>query len=157
RPSRRSRRMPGALISQRTRARSPTGPIPGSAAIVRRPNTPIERTRGRRVRAALVRLVWVALILLGTALPARADDFATLVSALAVDSFADKEQAVLTLGKLGGGRAVPVLTALKDGLLRKTAGGRVLISSGPKLSDPVTGAEVSDMAADQLDRIRVNN
>jgi urea transport system permease protein len=47
--------------------------------------------------------------------------------------------------------------ALKDGLLRKTPDGRVLISSGPKLSDPVTGAEVSDMAAAQLDRIRVNN
>ena len=40
-----SRPTPGAPISPKTRARSPTGPIPGSAAIAPRPNTPIEARR----------------------------------------------------------------------------------------------------------------
>src|SRR6266568_9640363 len=43
RPRRRSRPMRGAPICPRTRARSPTGPTPGSAAIAPRPNI---RTEG---------------------------------------------------------------------------------------------------------------
>jgi urea transport system permease protein len=88
---------------------------------------------------------------------AYADDFANLVSALGTDSFSEKEQAVLALGKLGDGRAVTVLTALKDGRLAKTASGHVLIADAAKALDPLSGAEVSDVTADALDRIRVNN
>ena len=64
----------------------------------------------------LIRLAALVLLLLAASVPAAADDFATLVSALGADSFAEKEQAVMALGKLGEGRAVPVLTALRDGL-----------------------------------------
>src|SRR3984893_6150200 len=43
RPRKRSRRMPGARISPRTRARLPIGLIPGCAAIARKRNLRIER------------------------------------------------------------------------------------------------------------------
>jgi urea transport system permease protein len=105
----------------------------------------------------LVRFAALVLLLLAAAVPAFADDFAALVSALGADSFAEKEQAVVALGKLGEGRAVPVLTALRDGLLFRAPDGRVLISGTTKLTDAATGAEVADVAADGLDRIRVNN
>ena len=95
--------------------------------------------------------------LLAAALPARADEFAALVSALAADGFAEKQQAVVGLGKLGDGHAVAVLTALKDGRLIMAPDGRVLIAAPVKPIDPVTGDEVSDLAADGLERIRVNN
>jgi urea transport system permease protein len=99
----------------------------------------------------------IVLILLLAVLPARADEFATLLPALAGDSFAEKEQAVIALGKLGDERAVTVLTALKDGRLIKAPDGRVLVSDATKLTDPITGAGVSGVAADAAERIRVNN
>jgi len=55
----------------------------------------------RVVAASLLCLVFASLLQLGAALPALADEFATLVSALAADSFAEKERAVVALGKLG--------------------------------------------------------
>jgi urea transport system permease protein len=109
------------------------------------------------VNFCLPRLAALALILLTTVLPARADEFATLLPALAGGSFAEKEQAVIALGKLGDERAVMVLTALKDGRLIKAPDGRVLVSDATKLVDPITGAGVSGLAADTAERIRVNN
>jgi urea transport system permease protein len=104
-------------------------------------------------------LAWRAtiLILLAAALPARADEFPARVSALGADSFAEKEQAVNALGTLADGRAITVLTALNDGRLLKAPDGRVLVSEVAKLIDPLTGADVPDLKADALDRIRVNN
>src|SRR6516164_8231420 len=64
-----------------------------------------------------MRLVIAITLLLLAAQPARADEFATLVAALAGDSFADKERAVSALGKLGDRRGGAVLTALQDGHL----------------------------------------
>ncbi len=106
------------------------------------------------------RVLWLAglvLLFATTALPARAEDFATLVGALGGDSFAEKEQAVIALGKLGDGRAVAVLTALQDGRLLKAPDGRVLVAAAAKLIDPVSGADLPGVAADTLERIRVNN
>src|SRR5262245_48226864 len=114
--------MRGAPISPRIRAGLPTGAILGSAGTAPRPNTRIERTepdcaplaprpRGdRRVRAGFLRVAGLVMILLTVTLPAWADEFAVQVSALGADSFADKEQAVSALGKLGDGRAVSLLT-----------------------------------------------
>jgi urea transport system permease protein len=107
-----------------------------------------------------VHLAWLAVIsltLLAAAFPARADEFATLVSALGADSFVEKAQAITALGKLGDGRAVTVLTALNDGRLLKAPDGRVMVSDATKLIDPLTGADVPELKADALDRIRVNN
>jgi urea transport system permease protein len=105
----------------------------------------------------MARFTGVALILLAAALPARAAEFATLVSDLAADSFAAKERAVTALGKLGDGRAIEVLMALRDGRLLKAPDGRVLIADGARLTDPSTGADVPGVAVDALDRILVNN
>jgi urea transport system permease protein len=107
-----------------------------------------------------VRFEWLAaivLVLLSAVSPARADEFAALLSALSGESFAEKEQAVIALGKLGDERAVMVLTALKDGRLIKSPDGRILVSDATKLTDPITGAGVSGVAADVVERIRVNN
>jgi urea transport system permease protein len=98
----------------------------------------------------------IAVIILA-ATPAHADDFATLVAALSGDSFADKEQAAVALGKLGDERAIPILKALKDGRLLKAPDGRVLVADTAGLTDAATGAEVSDVAADAFDRVRINN
>ena len=109
------------------------------------------------MRVGVVGLAAILLFLLAAAPPAHADDFTTLVSALGADSFSEKEQAVIALGKLGDGRAILVLTALKDGRLLKAPDGRILIARGAKTIDPLSGTELSDVAADALDRIRVNN
>jgi urea transport system permease protein len=107
--------------------------------------------------ARAARATAIVLILLSAVLPARADEFATLIPALAGGSFAEKEQAVISLGKLGDERAVAVLTALKDGRLIKAPDGRVLVSDAAKVTDPITGAGVSGVAVDAAERIRVNN
>jgi urea transport system permease protein len=125
------------------------------------PPSPAMRERAssiaRRVRGLQLLFAGIVLIILAATPPAHADDFATLVSGLGADSFAEKEQAVIALGKLGDGRAILVLTALKDGRLLKAPDGRILIAGGAKAIDPLSGAELSDVAADALDRIRVNN
>ena len=82
-------------------------------------------------------------LILAAAPPALADDFAALVTALGGDSFAEKEQVVVALGKLGDARAIPVLTALRDGHLYKAPDGRLIA---------VEGAEAA-----AGERIRVNN
>jgi urea transport system permease protein len=109
------------------------------------------------VAAPAIARAAIVLILLSAVLPARADEFATLIPALAGGSFAEKEQAVISLGKLGDERAVAVLTALKDGGLIKAPDGRVLVSDAAKVTDPITGAGVSGVAVDAAERIRVNN
>jgi urea transport system permease protein len=109
------------------------------------------------VTARVSALAGILFFLLAAALPARADEYATLVSALAADNFTDKEKAVIALGKFGDKRATTVLAALRDGRLLKAPDGRVLVSDGTKLLDPLTGADVPKLVADALDRIRVNN
>src|SRR5260370_8204178 len=47
--------------------------------------------------------------------------------------------------------------ALKDVRLAKAPDGRLLVSDGTKLTDPITGAGGSGGAADAAERIRVNN
>jgi urea transport system permease protein len=114
-----------------------------------------------RVRAAAIARAALAaavvFILVSVVLPARADEFTTLLSGLVGDSFTEKENTVAALGKLGDGRALAVLTALKDGRLIKTTDGHVLVSDATSLINPITGTDVSDVAADTADRIRVNN
>jgi urea transport system permease protein len=109
----------------------------------------------------LLRFALLALILLIAALPARAEDLAAIVAGLGGASFADKEKAIVALGKLGDPRAVPILQALGDDRLRKAPDGRiVIIAAGretTRLSDAATGQELPDLAPDSLDRIIVNN
>src|SRR6516164_1980999 len=150
--------LPVSLRRQYPHPPSPSGWVPPSPALRERGPSAARRVRKPRLATVgLVRFAALVLLLLAAAVRAFADDFATLVSALGADSFAEKEQAVVALGKLGEGRAVPVLTALRDGLLLRAPDGRVLIGGTTKLTDAATGVEVADVAADGLDRIRVNN
>jgi urea transport system permease protein len=135
----------------------PPSPTATSAMVPPLPHAGEGPQRRERVTGRFGRLTLVLFVLLAAALPARGDEFASLVSALAADGFAAKERAVAALGKLGDGRAVAVLTALRDGRMLKAPDGRVLHSDGPRLIDPVTGADIPGIAADALDRIVVNN
>ena len=72
-----------------------------------------------------------------------------------------RSAAIVALGELGDARAVLVLQALSDDRLRSAADGRVLIASGSgagtRFRDAVTGEAVSGAAADNTNRIIVNN
>jgi urea transport system permease protein len=113
------------------------------------------------VAGHLPRLVGLILLLLATPMSARADDFSTFVGNLIADSFADKEKAVIALGGLGDPRAVPVLRALSDGRLLKSADGRVVVSvtdgGTTRVRDAVTGDEITGADPDAFGRIIVNN
>jgi len=126
-----------------------------SALPLTRMSSPVSIAEGGGRIIRLLGIAGVMLILLTAPLPVRADEFATLVMGLGAESFAEKEQAVTALGKLGDKRAIPVLVALQDGHLVKVADGRVLISETARLVDPVTRTAISEMTA--ADRIRVNN
>jgi urea transport system permease protein len=108
-------------------------------------------------RVRVLRLAGLVLLVIAGTTSARADEFSTLLSDFGGSSFADKERAVIALGRLGDERAVAVLTALKDGRLITAPDGRILVSDATRLTDPITGTEVSGVAADTGDRIRVNN
>jgi urea transport system permease protein len=107
------------------------------------------------------RLTALLVMLTLAALPARAEDLAEAISGLGGDSFADKEKAIVALGKLGDPRAVPILQALSDDRLRRASDGRVVVvapeGGTPKLLDAASGQELSDVAPDGLERIIVNN
>src|SRR5260370_26904636 len=109
----------------------------------------------------LLRLAALALILLLAALPARAEDLAAIVAGLGGASFAEKEKAIVALGKLGDPRAVPILQALSEDRLRRAPDGRVvLVAPAGGTTKPVaaaSGQELSDVAPDSLERIIGNN
>jgi len=116
-----------------------------------------ERVLSTAKRVRVLLLSGLVLLAIVGASSAWADEFATLLSDLAGASFADKEKAVIALGRLGDERAVAVLTALKDGRLIKAPDGRILVSDAARLTDPITGTSVSGVAADDAERIRLNN
>src|SRR6266581_4617390 len=122
------------------------------------------RLEGRTVAdpvAYLLRLTACALIVVLAALPARAEDLATVVSELGGASFAAKEKAIVALGKLGDPLAVPILQALSDDRLRRAPDGSVVlvarVGGATKLLDAASGRELSDVPPDSLERIIVNN
>jgi len=116
-----------------------------------------ERVLSAAKRVRVLLLSGLVLLAIVGASSAWADEFATLLSDLAGASFADKEKAVIALGRLGDERAVAVLTALKDGRLIKAPDGRILVSDVARLTDPITGTSVSGVAADDAERVRLNN
>src|SRR5580700_9220564 len=108
----------------------------------------------------LLRLAALALLAVAVALPARAEDFGNLVSALASDTFAEKEQAIVALGNLGDARAVTILQALSDDRLRSGPNAEVLIvgsNDSATLTDALTGQPVTGIAPESLNRVVVNN
>jgi len=102
-----------------------------------------------------------ALLLVAGVLPARAEDLTAAIAGLGGASFAEKEKAIVAIGRSGDPRAVPILQALSGDRLRKTPDGRVIMvdAIGPdaKLTDAATGEALPELAPDRLDRIIVNN
>jgi urea transport system permease protein len=100
-------------------------------------------------------------VVLLAGLPAWAEDLGTMVAGLGGASFADKEKAVIALGKSGEPRAVSILQALTGDRLRKASDGRVVIvdtaGGGAKVMDAASGEPLPGLASDSLDRIIVNN
>jgi urea transport system permease protein len=109
----------------------------------------------------LARVLSIVLLLVAATAVARADDFSTLVAALGSDNFVEKEKAVVALGNLGDGRAVPILTGLASNRLLKTADGRfVLVTSKDgktEFVDAASGEPIAGISQADLQRILVNN
>ncbi|MFO1154056.1 MAG: urea ABC transporter permease subunit UrtB [Rhodospirillales bacterium] len=111
---------------------------------------------GRLLFAAV--LMW----LLPGAAAAEATDFAAQVQALAQGGFQQKIDAVGALAGSGDDHAEAVLAAMLDGRLYvRRDDGRVLIGreqgSVVVLTDPLTGSEIGQTPAADLDSIGVNN
>jgi urea transport system permease protein len=113
----------------------------------------------------LIHLITLMMIF-GAPLPAHAQladtDLTALVDALAPGSFKDREAAIGNLVASGDQRAVPVLETLLEGeLYVDEASGKVVFTSAPSgkgtISDPVTGADLPDLAEDGLEKVKVNN
>jgi urea transport system permease protein len=124
-------------------------------------NRPIAALQKYVMLTRLFRLAVLVLVLLLAGLPAWAEDLGTTVAGLGGTSFADKEKAVIALGKSGDPRVVSILQALTGDRLRKAPEGRVVIvdtaSVGSKVTDAATGEPLPELAPDSLDRIIVNN
>ncbi len=110
----------------------------------------------------LLRLLALLLALFTIVHPAQAqvDDatFGTLVDALAPGNFREREAAAGALAATDDPRAVAVLQSLLAGdLVVDETSGKVLLGTGARAIDPVTGALHPDAAGFQLDKVRVNN
>ena len=99
----------------------------------------------------------LALVLPGPAL-AQVDDatFAPLVDALAPGNFKDRETAAAALAGTEDPRAVLVLQTLLDGELYVVKDtGKVLLGTGTKATDPVTGEAAAETG--KAEKVKVNN
>jgi urea transport system permease protein len=115
----------------------------------------------------LLRYALTALLMvLGTALPAHAQtppaDVSVLVDALAPGNFKDREAAVNALVATGETSVVQVLEILLEGeLYFDETSGKVVFTADPNgkgtVSNPLTGAEIPELAGVKLDKVKVNN
>ncbi|WP_224703122.1 urea ABC transporter permease subunit UrtB [Devosia aquimaris] len=115
----------------------------------------------------LLRSIALFLVLtVGVATPANAQvadaELTPLVDALAPGNFKDREAAIGVLVTTGDQRVVQVLEVLLEGeLYFDEASGKIVFTSeaGGKgtITDPVTSAELPDLTADGLDKVKVNN
>src|SRR5437763_6487680 len=106
-------------------------------------------------------LACLVLTLFFATIPARADGLQDAIAGLGGASFADKEKAVVALGKSGDPRAVPILQALGGARLRKAPAGRAVIveaaGNSAGVTDAATGQTQPDLASGRPDHIIVNN
>ena len=108
------------------------------------PAPPFLKVDMRQLLLALGLMLWLAL-------PARAQDAFTAALPGLAGGFSDIATSVEQLGVLGDPRALPVLRALQEGRLQRTADGRVLLPGG---IDAATGQAVDAAAAET---VRLNN
>ncbi|MGG5821481.1 urea ABC transporter permease subunit UrtB [Falsiroseomonas sp. HW251] len=103
-----------------------------------------------------MRRILLLLLLLVAAIPARAQDaFVEALPGLG-GNFNQQAEAVDRLGTLADPRALPILRALNDGRLLRTAEGALLLRDGSTLTDAATGAVVPTPSPEPQ-RININN
>jgi urea transport system permease protein len=114
----------------------------------------------------LQRAALFLVLILGIAVPAHAQiadaDLSPLVDALAPGNYKDREAAIGVLVATGDQRVVPILEVLLEGeLYFDEASGKVIFTSAPggkgTVTDPVTAAELPEIAEDGLEKVKVNN
>ncbi len=100
--------------------------------------------------------IFLFILLLAAALPARAQDpFLSALPGLG-GGFGAQAEAVERLGALGDPRAIPLLRALGDGRLLRRADGTLLVRDGATLTEAATGT-TAEAGTPEPARININN
>ncbi|WP_064711359.1 urea ABC transporter permease subunit UrtB [Rhizobium bangladeshense] len=89
-------------------------------------------------------------------------DVHTLVDALGVGGFPERDAAIRALAASGDPQVSQILQQLSDGQLYvNSEGGPVLVLGGtedePVYSDPITGEAVADVDPDMMSKVKINN
>ncbi|NYE21804.1 urea ABC transporter permease subunit UrtB [Pigmentiphaga litoralis] len=79
------------------------------------------------------------------------------VAPLAQDDYADKEAAIQRLVEAGDAPALAVLQALDDDTVVATSSGQILLQSGDRFTDAVTGRQVPESVGSEADPVSLNN
>ena len=79
------------------------------------------------------------------------------VAPLAQDDYADKEAAIQRLVDAGDAPALAVLQALDDDTVVATSSGQILLQSGDRFTDAVTGRQVPESVGSEADPVSLNN
>lgn len=114
-----------------------------------------------------LKIVFIAFCLMVSALAstvrAQEDDkIHTLVNALGVGGFPEREAAIKALAASRDPHVAKLLDALSNGLLYVSEdGGPVLLQQGdddnPSFVDPITGTPVADVDPDTMSKVKINN
>ncbi|MBY4609535.1 urea ABC transporter permease subunit UrtB [Rhizobium sp. 9T] len=116
----------------------------------------------RAIKIFLLTLCLISgLTLSGAGLRAQ-DDVHTLVDALGVGGFPERDAAIRALVASGDSHVSQILQQLSDGQLYvNSEGGPVLVQGGtedePTYSDPITGEAVADIDPDMMSKVKINN
>jgi urea transport system permease protein len=114
-----------------------------------------------------LKIVFIAFCLMISALTSAAraqgdDKIHTLVNALGVGGFPEREAAIKALAASHDPHVAKILDELSNGLLYVSEdGGPVLLQQGdddnPSFVDPITGAPVADVDPDTMGKVKINN
>ncbi len=113
-----------------------------------------------------IKIIFIAFCLtvsaLATGARAQEDEIHTLVDALGVGGFPEREVAIKALAASKDPHVSKLLQQLSDGQLYVSAdGGPVLLQGGdedtPTYADPITGAAAEDIDPDTMTKVKVNN
>jgi urea transport system permease protein len=114
-------------------------------------------------RAIQIIVVALCLAISASATSVRAqEDFHTLIDALGVGGFPEREAAIKALVASKDPNVGKILQQLSDGQLYVSAdGGPVLLQGGdedtPTYSDPISGEALADIDPDMMTKVKVNN
>jgi urea transport system permease protein len=107
-----------------------------------------------RCAAAWLRTMLIALLSLPAAAVGALDP--ALLAGLASEETSDKVEAIDAIAATGDAQALAVLEALRDGLLKVSDKGQIVIAERGRVTDAATGAAV-DPPPEELDKITINN